>query len=267
MITILFPGLLLSILVAFLSAQTSFHIAPWGNRQFEILISKLEQTKAGTTLREGTFSEGFFDLVFYANEVDSKKGALKKIFIYDERDKDSPLTIISKTGKILQDSNLEGRSVFLRLENGDIHRQGETHTKIKYNTFDIRLFDPAKEQLREKSPPSLSLEEIFVLMNNKKLPADELRILDIELHKRWAIAILCVIFGVLGVGLGTSANTRHQKGSGFITSFIVVVAYWVIYVTCEGIARSGQLPVPLLIWLPNSIFAIYAAYNLKKIWD
>lgn len=49
----------LGIFVAAFSAHTSFFSAPWGNRQFEVLITKLGNAKAAATIREGTFSEGF----------------------------------------------------------------------------------------------------------------------------------------------------------------------------------------------------------------
>ena len=56
--------------------------------------------------------------------------------------------------KIIQDINHPGHSVLLRLSNGDIHRKSENHTKIKFDSFDIKLFDPIKEETKEKSPLS-----------------------------------------------------------------------------------------------------------------
>lgn len=149
---ILSPAVVLSVLVGILSAQTSFEIAPWGNRQFEVLYSRLGSSKAAVAIKEGTFSEGFFDLVVYANKVDSDKGLLENVFIYDERDSDAPLTIIAKHGAIVPDPKSPGHNVLLRLEDGDIHRKTQTHTKIKFDTYDIRLTDPIQENIRENRP-------------------------------------------------------------------------------------------------------------------
>lgn len=264
--TILTPAVLISIMVSLLSAQTSFNLAPWGNRQFEILISKLEQSKASATIREGTFSEGFFDLVVYAKEVESKTGKLSKIFIYDERESDVPLTVIARQGKMVQDDEL-GRSVFLRLFDGDIHRQGLNHTKIKFNSFDIKLVDPMKEELRAKTPSSLTLDEIYEKLKNSKLEQEDQITLEVEYHKRWAISLACIIFSLLGVGLGTTTNSRHQKNNGMIMSLIVVIMYWVIYITAESAARSGKIPVPLAMWIPNFTFFSISIWSLKKNWD
>lgn len=261
------PALFLSIIVAVLSAQTSFHIAPWGNRQFEVLVTKLSQTRAGATVKEGTFSEGFFDLVIYANKVNSQSGELEKVFIYDGRTSDTPLTFISKSGKIIQDSKQPGHSVVLQLQDGDIHKKSETHTKIKFGTLKVTLSEPVKEELRAKSPPSLTLKEISDQLKFNQLSEDDRRILRIEWHKRWAISIACVIFGILGVGLGTQTNRRSQKAGGMVLSLGVIVGYWLLYVTFEGMARSNQVPVAAALWTPNLIFAAFAYYRMKLIWN
>jgi len=264
---ILAPAVLLATMISLVSAQISFRLAPWGNRQFEILIAKLEQSKASATIREGTFSEGFFDLVVYAKTVDPKTGVLQKIFIYDERDSDLPLTVIAKEGKVMQDPSLGNRAVYLRLIDGDIHRQSESHTKIKFNTFDVRLFDPTQEKISEKSPASMTIEEISDRLMKIKLSANDIRDLQIEFHKRWAFSLVCFVFAFLGVGLGTTANSRHQKNNGFILSLFVVVGYWILYVSSEGAARSGALPPWVAIWLPNVFFLGLSLWRLRLIWD
>ncbi|PIS10493.1 MAG: LPS export ABC transporter permease LptF [Bdellovibrio sp. CG10_big_fil_rev_8_21_14_0_10_47_8] len=259
------PALMLSVLVTLFSAHTSFNLGPWGNRQFEVLINKIGQTKAAVTIREGTFSEGFFDKVVYANQVDSKTGQLKDVFIYDEGQGDVPLTIIAKTGLLVQDPSAPN-TVLIRLFDGDVHRKSESHTKIKFDTYDIRMTESVKEKDREKSLPSLTLDEISNALTTKISPEEALT-LRAEYHKRWAISAVCLIFGLLGVGLGTNTHRRNQKGGGMILSLVVVVSYWILYVTCEGLARSGQVPAALAIWTPNIIFAVFAYWTLKKNWN
>jgi lipopolysaccharide export system permease protein len=267
MFPILLPALLLSSLVAVFSAQTSFHLAPWGNRQFELIVTKVGQTKAGVSLKEGTFSEGFFDLVIYANSVNSKNGELEKVFIYDERQGDIPLTIISKRGKIIQDANSPGHSALLRLNDGDIHRKGENHTKIKFDSFDIRLFDPVQEGHREKTPLSMSLEEVQEKLKAPDLTSEQRATFLTEFHKRWAIALVCPLFGLVGVGLATSTNRRNQKSGGLIVSLGVIVLYWILYVSAEGMARSEQLAPAIAIWAPNALFSLLAFVTLKRNWN
>jgi lipopolysaccharide export system permease protein len=267
MISIATPAVILSMMVAAISAQTSFHIAPWGNRQFELIISKLSNTKAGATIREGAFSEGFFDLVVYSNKVDSKSGQLSKVFIFDEKPGQLPIAIIAKTGQLVQDPQNPGHSALLRLNKGDIHRKGESHTKIKFDTYDIKLFDPIKSERREKSPQSLTITEIREKIKDPEIEPDLLRTLKTEFHKRWAVSIVCLIFALLAVGISTSSNRRNAKSGGLIVSLGVIILYWILYVSFEGLARSGKIIPWLAVWTPNFFFAIFAAYKLRKNWN
>jgi lipopolysaccharide export system permease protein len=264
---ILLPAVILAVLVGILSAQTSFEIAPWGNRQFEVFITRLGNSKPAAAIKEGTFSEGFFDMVVYANKVDSKKGLLQNIFIYDEREANAPLTIIAKRGRIIPDPKSPGHSVLLRLEDGDIHRKTQTHTKIKFDTYDIRLSDPVQDVVREKSAQSLTLSELRERLEKSDLKEDDRRTFLTEFHKRWAISVLCVVFGFIGVGLGTTTNRRSAKTSGMILCTGVIIFYWVLYVTLEGMARNGQLPPVIAIWAPIVLFTIVGFESLRRNWN
>jgi len=264
MVTLSAPAVILGLVVALISGQTSFQIAPWGNRQFEVLYTRLGNSKAAATIKAGTFSEGFFDLVVYANSVDSEKGTLKDVFIYNEREPDNPLTIIAKEGLVVPDPKNPGHSVLLLLMNGDIHRKSETHTKIKFKSYDLQLLDPIKSEEREKSPQSMTLDDLRTLIADPKLKLEDQRTYQTELHKRWAISVLCFVFALMGVALGVQTNRRQQKAGGLILSLAVIIFYWVMYVSLEGMARNGQLPPALAIWTPNVIFSVICAYLLKK---
>jgi lipopolysaccharide export system permease protein len=266
--TLLLPAMVLAVLVGIISAQMSFNIAPWGNRQFEVLYSRLASTKAGAVIKEGTFSEGFFDMVVYANKVDSKKGHLEKVFIYDEKSGDVPLTIIAKEGEIIADPVNPGHEVLLRMKHGEIHRQAQNHTKISFDTYDVRFSAPLNIQEREKSPQSLTLQEVRGRLHEDLSKDPELqRTLQTEFHKRIAITVLCVVFAMIGVGLGTTTNRRAAKAGGMILCIGLIILYWVLYVAAEGMARGGSAPVALAIWTPNVIFALLGFRALKKNWN
>lgn len=267
MITLITPALILGLLVAVLSAQTTFQIAPWGNRQFEVLYTRLGNSKATATIKPGTFSEGFFDMVIYANEVDDQTETLKDVFIYDEKPGETPLTIIAKSGQIIPDPEMPGHRILLRLNNGDIHRHGTSHTKIKFDSYDLKLVDPVKDEEREKSPQSQTLQDLDNLLAKNDLSLDDRRTYETEFNKRWAVAILCPIFALLGVGLGTTTNRRQQKASGMILCLLLIIAYWVLYILCEGMARGGQAPPWLALWIPDFVFGVFGFISLRRNWN
>ncbi len=268
MVSIATPAVILSGLVCLLSLQTSFHIAPWGNRKFEVLVSKLGSMKPGVTIKEGTFSEGFFDLVVYANKVDNKVGLLSDVFIYDERGGQSAITVIAKEGRLVQDPEKPGHSASLQLIDGSIHRSVEArHTKIDFKTYDLQLFDPVNESISSKSPPSMSITEVLSALDSPELKKEQKLELNTEFHKRIAIGLACLVFGMIGVALGTVTNRRNVKAGGAVLSVGIIVAYWIIYVTSESLARNGTLPPWFAMWLANFIFSVCGFFLLRKTWN
>ncbi len=268
-INLLMPSLILSTMIFICSAQTSFLMAPWGNRQFEVLITQLGNTKAAASIKEGTFSEGFFDMVVYANKVDNSTGQIHDLFIHDEKNAGKPVTIIASQGQIIPDTTNPGHSILLRLFNGEIHRVDGTnnktnHTIVNFESFDVSLNDPIKTEERSKSPPSLSYYELKEKMDNPEIPAKESKVFFMEFHKRAALSFACFIFALVGVAFGIQNDRRSAKSSGFILSVGFIILYWVLYLSFEGMARSGRLPIVVAAWMTNIIFLVFSTLQLKK---
>lgn len=265
MTSIIAPAVIMGTLVGVLSLQTSFHLAPWGNRQFEVLFRNLAEMKPAATIKEGTFSEGFFDLVVYANKVDSKTSQLKQIFIFDERKSDTPITVIAQEGQIIHDPDKPGHRAALQLRDGSIHRIANgRHTKIDFSTYDLFFSDPINQAVGEKTPPSLTIDDLREELAKNDLPDEQRRILETEKHKRVAISIACVLFALIGVGLGTVNNRRSGKSGGMVICLGLIVVYWIIHVASEGAARKGQLPPHIAMWLANGVFTIAAMWSLRR---
>ena len=261
---ILAPAVALALVISIVSAQTAFYVAPWGNRQFELLITHLGNTKAAASIKEGTFSEGFFDMVVYANKVNSEEGLLQDLFIYDDKNPNSPLTIIAPQGHIIPDLDNPGHSVLLRLFNGQIHRRGQAHTVVEFDSYDVLLNDPVKFEERKKSPPSLNYEELQERIKDETIKDNEKVGYAVEYHKRFALAAACLIFGLVGVGYGVINDRRSGKSSGFVVSVAFIVGYFIVYITFEGLSRSMKLPAYMGPWVANLIFAAVSAHQIQK---
>jgi lipopolysaccharide export system permease protein len=264
--SLLLPAIVLGIVISITSMQTSFYLAPWGNRKMETILHELGETKPEANIKPGVFSEGFFDMVVYANEVDTNNNLLNKIFIFDERNSTSPMTIIAKTGKIIQETNSQGHTALLRLYKGNIHRTlNEVYTKVDFKTFDINLSKPNKQTEKNKTPLSYNLVDLRNALSNKESLEPKLhKKLEIEYYRRYALAFICLIFSILGVALGTNTNKRSGKSSGLVLSIAIVVGYWVIYATMETLAKNNTLPVALAMWSGNLLFLIFAFYKLHQ---
>lgn len=262
---LLSPALLLGLLISILSLQVSFRLAPWGNLQLNALISRLAQTRPGVTIREGVFSEGAFDLVIYASKVDSAEGVLKKVFIFDERDQGSPLTIIAKEGELVTSSTEVGQEALLRLTNGSVHKPSpEAYTKIDFSAYDISLFDPNQIKERKTGPESMNMAQLHEAIA-KMDPKQESTINYIlEWNRRWALSATCLILALVGFSLGTVTNRRAARSGSMVICIGTLMIYWAVYVGFEGLVRSGKMPAALGAWMTNFIFLIFGIYQFRK---
>lgn len=259
------PALILASLVSLVAAKTSFELAPWGNRQFELLITKVGSSKVGVALKDGIFVEGFFDLVLYANKVDSKNGYLQDVFIYDERKADLPLTIIAKEGFLVQAQDQTSQEASLKLVKGNIHRQTDSYVRVNFETYEIHLSTPIQTVYGQKSAQSLTLQEIKQFLKNEKIDHPDHLMIESEFYKRWAIALAALFFALVGVGLSITAN-RRQKSGGLALSLGLIVLYWILYVAGDNLARSHLLAPSLAVWLGNLLYLGAGLLLLKKAW-
>ncbi len=258
------PAISMGLIAALFSMQIAFYLAPWGNRQFELLISYLGNTKAAASIKEGTFSEGFFDLVIYANKVNSDQGLLQNLFIYDDKNPKSPLTAIAPEGQIIPDENSPGHSVKLRLFNGQIYRSGMNNTVVNFDSYDITLNDPIRFEERKKSSPSLNYQELSERLTNPEYTSAEQFQYLIEFHKRFALAGACLVFSIIGSAFGIQNNRRSGKSNGFVTSVGFIVLYWILYILFEGMARNQVLTPIVGTWLANFVLTLWGLIVLRK---
>lgn len=270
----------------FVSALTFYSImyaGPAGNREFEIIIRSLAQQKSYTRIQEGTFSESFNGLVLYTQKYQPQRGLLEKVFVYDESQPNRPVSIVAQRGQILQSKKPDSVQSVLRLIDGKIHQPvGDTHTGIRFQTYDIFTNTELGLQNTNLSAPSLSLTELnserakaiaplaatadsAAQLNHQRILKRK-RALETEYHKRWAISILPLIFAALGMGQAIPLQRRSGGSNSFVVSMAIIIAFWISYISGENWAKEGRLPILPAVWFTNLAFVSYAFYRLRKIW-
>jgi len=261
------PGLVLGLVTAAISAYMAFQVGPWGNRQFEVLWNDILNTKITGAIKEGTFSEGFADMVVYTNSIDPKTEELQNVFIYNERDAADPSTIVAEKGQIMSEKSFGAYRIFVRLVNGDIHKNSmEGHTKIHFDTYDFTISQPIEKKTRDKSLLSLNYQDLKGLIASN-IPAPEKRKFSIELNSRYSLSAACLLFVLLGIGLGCRTHHRTGKSSGGVTSVTVIVIYWGLYVVGSNLSKNPEIPVWVGPWLAIMVMSPASLYILAKNWD
>jgi lipopolysaccharide export system permease protein len=260
---LMYPVLFVSLIAGITTFYVSFYEGPWGNRNFENTLHKVGSAKATIQLKEGFFNDSLVkDFMLYAAEIDSENGIMKKLFIYDERDRENPVAVTAKKAMFEVDGNTKrtelllysGYLTFLR-ESGDKYR------RAGFDEYKILLHEGSIVGDMKPNPPSLTYSELKGQIEKAKKEKDSswYNKMSVEFHRRFAIPFACLIFGFLGITFGNTTSRSMHYGAGMM-SFIVMVFYWVIYIAFTSMGSKGMINPILSVWIANIMFSMFSMY-------
>ena len=251
-----------------LSICLNMEWVPRGERTFKELLIKVGNTRVVSSIKAGTFTSGFFDLLIFADKVDNRTNQLRKVFIYDEREPKNPLTVVAHAGEIVsvKTPNELSAAALLKLYDGSIHKnEAHTSTYQKIDFGEYKLFLRLSEGTADSilKPHMITHKELLKRISNTQKDSYEGREMRGEYWRRYAIAISPLIFVFLGMGLGSFRNRSVRAGAA-ITSLVILVVYWTIQTWATLTLLKGQLNPLLAMQLPNIVMAIGAFFAFKR---
>ena len=128
-----------------------------------------------------------------------------------------------------------------------------------------RVFDFAQESARSARSAAGTLQ--------RKMERDEAAIsrYSVEIHKKYSIAVACLVFMFFGAPLGLSIR-RGGLGVAAIMAIGAFMFYWVTLVQGEKLADRGLLSPWVGMWMANIVMALiglglflYVAFDLRVI--
>jgi lipopolysaccharide export system permease protein len=262
------PVLAFSTVIAIFSLVLNLEWVPVSGKLFKTTLVRLTNTKVVSTIREGAFTTGFFDLLIFADKVDSRTNRMKHVFIYDEREAKNPLTVVADAGEIITvkaESELSAAAM-LKLYNGSIHRNdvaGNTYQKIDFEEYRLYLKISEGGDSGITKPEMIPLSELRQRIRKNDTNTYEGREMRGELWKRVAVALSPMIFVFLGIGFGT-VRTRAVRAGAFLVAFITAVVYWTLQGWITLAMLRGYLPPWAAMQVPNLLVCAAAWISFRK---
>jgi lipopolysaccharide export system permease protein len=80
----------------------------------------------------------------------------------------------------------------------------------------------------------------------------EYGLVEIEIHKKIALAASCLVFVLVGMPLAIKIH-RREKTTSFGIGLVLFGIYWGIFLTGIVVAESTKIPPWLGVWLANIV--------------
>lgn len=262
------PVFLLSLCVCALTITLNMNWVPWGEQEFKKTLIKVGNTKVSSSIREGTFTSGFFDLLIFVDKVDPVTSELKHIFLYDEREAKNPLVVVAKTGEVLpvkMTSEL-GAAAMLKLYGGSIHRNTpdeNSYQKIEFGEYQLYLKINEAEGDAVLKPHMVTFQELVHRINTTDPHSYDGLEMRGEFWRRLSVGISPLIFVFLGIGFGT-IRTRSVRAGAALVAMVILVAYWAIQTWAILAVQKNQFDPLLAMQLPNLVMLPVAIVVFRR---
>ena len=235
---------------------------PDANQAYRELTFRIIANRAEGQVKPRVFDDEYFPgVVLYVREVTDT--GWSDVFMADTRQSAQPDVYVAEHGRVVLDR--DQRRVEVVLKNGTRHEVDPSEP----DTYEVQAFqelvislDPdtvfrdftMARGFREMTIPLLR-EEIERMVEAGALPRAPI----MELHKRFSIPAACLVFVVIGLGLGVTSR-KDGKLASFMLGICVVFSYYVLLYGGEAMTKGGLIPAQLSMWLPNIAIGVAGAF-------
>jgi LPS export ABC transporter permease LptF/LPS export ABC transporter permease LptG len=251
-----------------LSAAVGY-LAFWGypraNDRLEGLENQLFASAALDLIRPRVFSSPAADrdFVLFVDRETQRGQGWDGVFLADRSNPSEEQVVVAREGQFRSDA----RGLWLDLSEATSHFFAPGHPDVyrvsRNRRQSILLHESAAASpgttTSVKSLRMQTLPQLFRSLRGEpgSSPARR-RLVRVEIHKKFAIPLACLVFALVGVPLGVT-NRRGGKGSGFAISIAIILGYYLLFNTGESWSESGRIAPAVAMWLPNVLLALLGA--------
>ena len=274
------PALFAALVVTVATASLTLVVNPLANEEFQRQLFRILEANVVSGLQERVFNTKFGDVVIYVETVSASRVALRGMLVSDERDPKISRIITAREGRLLTDH--ANRRITLRLFNGAVNEadiapavpaslaSGDSATvgggaadasRYRYTRFDIydmslSLRSALKSGARFDKPET-NLGLTALVRRIEELASEPYGRVPylVELHKRFAFPVAAIVFAIIAFPLAVRSH-RGGRSIALAGSLVLLVSYYLIMTSLEGMALSQRIPAWIAIWLPNTVFAV-----------
>ncbi|MBI4240543.1 MAG: LptF/LptG family permease, partial [Candidatus Rokubacteria bacterium] len=176
--------------------------------------------------------------------------------------------VTARQGRLLTDE--ENDRITLRLIDGAINESDPRDaSRYRYTTFELYDMNlsveaPFKGAPRVEKPEKyLSLRRLLLAAAALRREGQNVAPYEVEFHKRFVLPLAALVFVLVGFPLGIRAQ-RGGRAVALGGSLAIIVAYYLLLTSLEGVALARRMPSWMGIWTPTLCFGIVGLVLLQS---
>lgn len=261
------PLLAVGLVAAGLMTWVTFSLAPAAQR----VLGQLKETRGdliykglATQVKPRVFEESIPGKVFFVSDIDRHTNEWRNIFIADTPGTNNPNDVTIYTARAGRLSSPEpGQDIpEFHLLDAEAHTVAnvEERKKVEYDIVSAERLSiifsaaPTVEAVEGAPKPPVLAEMDFATLAAHTPSAEQADSYRVEIHRRIATPVTCLIFAVIGLAFGIH-NVRAGRSFGLVVGLVLTTLFYVLTLGGDQGARSGALPAWLGVWAPNLLFA------------
>ncbi len=264
------------------TSALAMFIAPRANYRWLQTMTSSVLAKSELRVNPLEFNESLPNVVLFVRGVESDK-TWRDVFAYLNKDPSSPRVVMARAGRI--HFFPETKRATLELADGVLH-SGSLSEPEKYSVTSFARFEEdidvenlfpsvaSEKRVREKDigellrdARTLAGELRDAARRSREHPGDgqaavllardqrECRAHGIEIHKKFALPLACLVFVLLGLPLGLMTG-RGGRTSGLFLSLGIILLYYAMITFGEKLAMDGKIAPFVGMWGPDGVLAL-----------
>lgn len=280
-----------------LTSALTLYLAPRANYRWVQTLAKSVLSKVQLNISPREFNETIPDTVIFVQDI-SATNQWQNIFVYLTKPDEDARTILARSGRLNFYPEAKRATLELfdgaihSVPRDNPERYSVTYFKRVEEEINVEsLFAQysSEKRVREKDIGELRQGVERIRGNREKLKVERrqleasgargpdvdnrrrwlgsaLRQSDrewrshwVEIHKKFALPFVCLVFVLIGIPLGTTTK-KGGRTSGFTISLGIILVYYILITAGEKMAMDGRISPFVGMWGPNLLFILAGAY-------
>jgi len=258
---ILLPVGVIALAGAGITLCMTLWLGPLAWHKYRALETDLVASQISFAVQPRVFDERFPKLVLYVNDVSASGTQWHGVFLAEAGSENGSQLTLAENAIVIAEPK-EGK-LELHLKGGTTHEFSREDpdrysvTAFGQSDWPIEVNGLVQAQPRQVSNTERSLRE---LLNTRD---DTWREARVELHRRLAFPVACLVFALVAVPLGAQPR-RGGRAAGSLLAVIIIATYYLLTVIGAGLARQGEVSPSVGIWGANILLAILGLALLPR---